>query len=142
MLNFLTCISTTLSKQAVKALARLCVSAWADPVGGDRGPPPPPPRHVKYHKNIGFPSNTRPDPLKNHKVTKPAFNVGPSSDSETPFKWRFAGGSMLARLWWYLDRLSPHQLRKKKPLSTSDRLWQNFQDLHKMRKLVGAFTMN
>ena len=74
--------------------------------GGGRG-------SVKNHKNIGFPSNTRPYPLKNHKVTKPAFNVWPSSDSETPFKWRFAGGSMLARLWWYLDRLSPHQLRKK-----------------------------
>ena len=35
-------------------------------------------------------------------------------DSETPFKWRFAGGPMLARLWWYLDRLSLHQLRKTK----------------------------
>ena len=27
---------------------------------------------------IGFLSNTGPDPLKNHKATKPAFNVGPS----------------------------------------------------------------
>ena len=27
----------------------------------------------------GFLSNTGPDPLKNHKATKPAFNVGPSS---------------------------------------------------------------
>ena len=34
MLNFLTCISTTFSKQAVKALARLCVCAWADSEGG------------------------------------------------------------------------------------------------------------
>ena len=25
------------------------------------------------HKNIGFLSNTGPDPLKNHKATKPAF---------------------------------------------------------------------
>ena len=33
MLNFLTCISTTFSKQAVKALARLCVCAWADSEG-------------------------------------------------------------------------------------------------------------
>ena len=31
------------------------------------------------HKNIGFVSNTGPDPLKNHKATKPAFNVEPSS---------------------------------------------------------------
>ena len=29
---------------------------------------------LKTHKNIGFPSNT-----ENHKATKPAFNVGPSS---------------------------------------------------------------
>ena len=36
MLNFLTCISTTctFSKQAVKALARLCVCAGADSEGG------------------------------------------------------------------------------------------------------------
>ena len=29
------------------------------------------------HKNIGFLSNTGPDPLKNHKATKPLCNVGP-----------------------------------------------------------------
>ena len=34
----------------------------------------------EIHKNdIGFHGNTGPDPLKNHKATKPAFNVGPSS---------------------------------------------------------------
>ena len=75
MLKFLTCISTTFSKQAVKALVRLCVCAWVDPEGGRGSGPPPPP---KNHKTIGFPSNTRPNPLKNLKVTKPAFNVGPS----------------------------------------------------------------
>ena len=32
--------------------------------------------------------------------------------SETPFKWHFAGGSMMARLLWYLDPPSPHQLKK------------------------------
>ena len=37
------------------------------------GPP------LKNHKNIGFFSKTGPDPLKNHKAAKPAFNVGPSS---------------------------------------------------------------
>ena len=36
----------------------------------------PPP---KNHKKIGFSSNAGLDPLKNHKATKPAFNVGPSS---------------------------------------------------------------
>ena len=34
---------------------------------------------LENHKNIGFLSNTGPDPLKNHKATKPAFNVGLSS---------------------------------------------------------------
>ena len=34
---------------------------------------------LKSHKHIGFHSNTGPDPLENHKATKPAFNVGPSS---------------------------------------------------------------
>ena len=29
----------------------------------------------KIHKNTGFLSNTGSDPLKNHKATKPAFNV-------------------------------------------------------------------
>ena len=66
-------------------------------------------------------------------------------DSETPFKWRFAGGPMLARLWWYLDRLSLHQLRKtkqkkKRCQSRPPPLWQNCLDPRKMCKLVYAFT--
>ena len=44
---------------------------------GDRGSGPPTP--LKNHKNIGFHINTCPDPLKKHKATKPAFNVGPTS---------------------------------------------------------------
>ena len=43
--------------------------------GGDRGPDPSP----EKSKKIGFFSNTGVDPLKNHKATKPAFNIGPSS---------------------------------------------------------------
>ena len=37
--------------------------------------------HLENHKAIGqgFLNNTGPDPLKNHKATKPAFNVGPLS---------------------------------------------------------------
>ena len=50
--------------------------------GGDRGSGPP----LKNHKNIVNLSNTGPDPLKNNK------------DSETPFKWRLAGGPMMAHL--------------------------------------------
>ena len=34
---------------------------------------------MENHKNIGFLSNAGPDPLKNHKATHSAFNVGPSS---------------------------------------------------------------
>ena len=44
--------------------------------GGAGGRTPTP---LKYHKNIGFLSNTGPDPLKNNKATKPAFNVVPPS---------------------------------------------------------------
>ena len=46
--------------------------------GGGTGSPTSP---LENHKNIGFLSNTGPDPLKNHKATKikPAFNVGLSS---------------------------------------------------------------
>ena len=53
------------------------ILTWAYPEGGggggDRGSGPP----LKNYNNIGFLSNTGPDPLKNHKATKPAFNFGP-----------------------------------------------------------------
>ena len=42
--------------------------------GGTGGPDPP-----EKSQKIGFLSNTGPDLLKNHKATKPAFNVGPLS---------------------------------------------------------------
>ena len=58
---------------------------------GESGGQDPP----ENHKNIGFFSNTGPDPLR--KATKPAFNVGPSSAaSEMPFKCRFAGEPVMA----------------------------------------------
>ena len=44
---------------------------WADPEGGQDVRTP-----LKNRKNIGFLCNTGPDPLKNHKATKPVFNVG------------------------------------------------------------------
>ena len=53
----------------------MCGSRW-----GTGGPDPHP---LKNHLNIAFLSNTGPDPLKNHKATK-------------PFKRRFAGGPMMA----------------------------------------------
>ena len=57
----------------------LSITACADPEGGGgQGAWTP----LKNHKNIGFLSNTCPDSLKNHKATKPEFNVGPSSTRE------------------------------------------------------------
>ena len=52
---------------------RTCIMGSRVSEGGPEPPPPP-----KNHKNIGFHSNTGPEPLKKHKATKPAFNVGPS----------------------------------------------------------------
>ena len=52
-------------------------SSCVDPEGGGVGVRPPP-HHSQNHKNIGILSNTGPDPLKNRKAPKPAFNVGPS----------------------------------------------------------------
>ena len=57
-------------------LQRSCTDAE----GGKEVQTPPPPPPLKNHKNIGFLSDTGLDPLKNHKATEPAFNVGPSSD--------------------------------------------------------------
>ena len=133
MLNFLTCISTTFSKQAVKALARLCVCAWADSEGGGGhgvwtqtvrmggfrggtwGLDPPP---LKNHKTIEFFSNTGMDLLKNHKVTKAALNVGPSLVRQ----------SLLSS--------TKKKKGKKKTLSKSDPLWQNFLGPRKKCQLV------
>ena len=42
-------------------------------VGMAGGPDPP------FRKIMGLLSRTGPDPLKIHKATKPAFNVGPAS---------------------------------------------------------------
>ena len=64
--------------------------------GGGRGFWTP----LKNHKNIGFSSNTGLDSLKNHKATKPAFEMlgHHRHASETQFKWCFAGGPMMAPL--------------------------------------------
>ena len=50
-------------------------NSCSDPERGSGGPTPSTP--MKNHKHIVFLSNTCPDPLNNHKSTKPAFNVGP-----------------------------------------------------------------
>ena len=73
----------------------------------------PPPHPLKNHKNIEFLSNTGQDPLNNCKVTKPAFNVGPSSTRQRNVI------QMVFRLWpddCPLKELfgSSHKLRKKR----------------------------
>ena len=46
---------------------------------GSRGEPGVSTLTLKNHKNIGFLSNSGPEPLKNYDATVTAFNVGPSS---------------------------------------------------------------
>ena len=61
---------------------------------GDRGSGPP----TENHKSIGFLSNSGPDPLKIIKLPSQHSILGHNGHaSETPFKWRFAGGPMMAR---------------------------------------------
>ena len=63
--------------------------------GGTEGKTP-----LKYHKNIGSLCTTCPDPLKNHKDTKSAFHVGPSSARQRNtiqimFCWRADKGTLI-----------------------------------------------
>ena len=64
--------------------------AWVDQEVGTGGPDP---LNPEKHQNNGFLSIYRSGSLKIHNATKPLFNVGSG-----PGKWRFAGGSMMARL--------------------------------------------
>ena len=70
------------------------MDAWADPDGGGAtgGPDPPPEKSQKYRISC----NAGPDPLKNHKATKPAFNVVPSSARQR--NAISAGGPMMTHL--------------------------------------------
>ena len=54
---------------------------------------------LENYKNIGFLSNTGPDPLKITKLPKQHSMLGHHRPaSETPFKWHFAGGPLMALL--------------------------------------------
>ena len=81
----------------------------ADPEGRTGGPYTPPPL-LQNLKNLGFLSNTGPDPLKKSKSYQAKLGHHRHA-SETPF--HFADGPMMARLQWYLDSPSPHQLKKQ-----------------------------
>ena len=74
---------------------------------------------LKNHKNIGFLSNTGPDPLKNQKATKQAFNVGPTSARQR----NAIGGPLIVVFGCFLPSST-----KRKTLSNLDPLWQNFLD--------------
>ena len=82
------------------------MSPWADPEVGQGARTP----SEKSQKNKEFLSNTGPDPLKNHRATKPAFNVVQSPARQ----WRFADGPMMTHYKLYLDPLSAHQLTEKR----------------------------
>ena len=77
-------------------IGRKCFSnmhAWIQRWDRWSGPPPP---HGKS-QNIWFPCNTGPDPLKNHKTTKPDSTLDQHRPaSETTFKRRFAGGPLMS----------------------------------------------
>ena len=62
--------------------------------------PPTPPPKKKIIKGIWFLSKTELDPLKKHKATKRAFNVGPSSSRQgnavqMAFRWRADDGPFI-----------------------------------------------
>ena len=66
-------------------------SRWG---GGPDAPPPP-----ENYKNMGFLSNTGPDPLKIIKLPIQHSMLGHHRPaSETPFKWRLSGGPLMARI--------------------------------------------
>ena len=69
-------LEPTCSATETRKNVAIIYDAWVDPEG-DRGSGPPSRKVTKIH--AGFLSNTGPDPLKNHKASRPAFNVGPLS---------------------------------------------------------------
>ena len=69
------------------------------------------------HKNKGFHSNTGSDHLKNHKATKQAFNVEPSSARKRnaismAFRWRDDYGLLIVVFGSYLPS-STKKIRKR-----------------------------
>ena len=94
-------VRTVEFRQFNELMTKCCISncqSCADPEGvgrGDRRSGP----SLKNHKNIGFLSSTGLDRLKITKMPSQHSMLGHHQHaSETPFKWRFAGGPMMARL--------------------------------------------
>ena len=80
-----------------------------NPMRGSRGDYPPP-QPLKITKLLGDLTIMVRIPRKPSQYSMLGHH---RPASETPFKWRFAGGSIMARFYWYLDPLYPHQPKKK-----------------------------
>ena len=94
---------------------------------GDRGSGPPPPPHEKSQKFRVSKQHwsISPEKSQNYQASIQCWAIiGPPAKrhlmlghyrpaSETPFKWRFTGGPMMACLLLYVDPPSPHQLKKR-----------------------------
>ena len=93
--KLLVLIASTSSNGPLKRACGIHASLHVQIQRGDRGsasPPPPPPPPGKLQKNIGFLSNTGPNPLKITKLPIQHSMLGHHRPaSETPFKWCFTG---------------------------------------------------
>ena len=93
---------------------------------------------LEYYKNIGFLSNTGPDPLQITKLpSKHSMLCHYRPASETPFKWRFAGGAVDGPLIVVFGSFLPSSSLKKRCQSWTP-LRQNFLDprMHKRAWMV------
>ena len=78
--------------------------------------PPPPGKSQKYRVSEQYLSGS---PEKITKLPTQHSMLGHHRHaSETPYKWRFAGGPMMSRLQWYLDPTSPRQLKNRCQMCT------------------------
>ena len=101
--------------------------------GGEQGVQTP----LENYQNIGFLRTIGPDPLKITKLPIQHSMLGHHPPvSETPFKWCFAGGLLMAPHSgiWILPPLIYLKKKKKKKTSKLDPLWQNFLG-PRMRKI-------
>ena len=96
-------------------LRLMCGSRGGGGGGGGQGirTPPPPEKSQKYR----FLSNTGLDPLKITSQASIQCLGHHQHASGTPFKWCYAGGSMMARLKWYLFGLDPLSPLKNKSVA-------------------------
>ena len=103
--------------------------AYADPEGGGQRVRTP----LEKSQNIGFLSNTGPDPLKAHKMlcTKSVCNVGPLSA-------RQRNAIYMAFRWWADDGLLIALLGSYFPSSTKKKQEKSHQSGPPLTKLSGS----